>query len=67
MSLFRERAKVLLVDDEATILQGLKAQLRGLFAHRFTYETAESAPEAWEVLDELVDDGVEVVVRVRKQ
>jgi len=58
------RAAILLVDDERTILTSLKAQLKNLFGRRFSYETAESVPEAWEVLDELVEDGVSVVVIV---
>lgn len=58
------RPVILLVDDEQTILEGLKSQLRRLFGRRFGYETAESAPEAWEVIDELIADEVELVVIV---
>lgn len=57
-------AVILLVDDERTILQSLKQQLRRLFGARFHYETAEDVPEAWEVLEELHDGGARVVVIV---
>lgn len=49
-------AAVLLVDDEKTILDALRAQVRGLFGRRFVCETAEHVDEAWEVLDELTED-----------
>jgi len=58
------RPIILLVDDEKTILDSLRAELRTQFGRRFGYETAESAPEAWEVIEELVDRGVRVVVVV---
>lgn len=58
------RGVILLVDDEQTILSSLKSQLRNTFGRRFTYETAESANEAWELIDELVREGVSVVVIV---
>ena len=38
-------AVILLVDDERTLLQSLKQQLRRLFGARFQYETAEDVPE----------------------
>lgn len=48
---------VLLVDDDRTILQALREQLRALFGSRLACETAESAEEAWEVLAELQEGG----------
>lgn len=57
-------AAILVVDDEKTILDSLKGQLRILFGARFTYETAADAAEAWEVLDTLHDDGIAIVVVV---
>ena len=57
-------AVILLVDDEKTILDSLKQQLRHLFGARFQYETAEDVPEAWEVLAELEEDGTRVVLIV---
>ena len=58
------RPVILVVDDEQTILASLRDQLRRMFGHRFTYETAASAPEAWSVLDELVGEGATIVVIV---
>jgi CheY-like chemotaxis protein len=58
------RPAILVVDDEETILHSLKAQLKGMFGRRFTYETAPSVGEAWEILDELADEDVTVVVIV---
>ena len=57
-------AAILMVDDEKTILDSLKGQLRGIFGGRFSYETAEDAAEALEVLEELHAEGVRVVVVV---
>lgn len=53
---------ILCVDDEKIILDSLKTQLEIKFGERFMYETAESAEEAWEVIDELGDDDVEIVM-----
>lgn len=55
---------ILTVDDDKTVLDSLKAQLKLMFGKRFRYETAESANEAWEVVEELHDDGVRIVVVV---
>ncbi|NJP04255.1 MAG: response regulator [Chloroflexaceae bacterium] len=57
-------AAILCVDDEKVILDSLKRQLRRRFGSKYVYEVAESADEAWEVMEELVDDGVQVVVIV---
>ena len=53
---------ILCVDDEATILMSLKAQLKRLYEGRFSYETAESAEEAWEFLNELEQEGGAVAI-----
>ncbi len=57
-------AAFVLVDDEKTVLDSLKNELRRGFGDTYMYETAESAREAWEVIEELNDDGVRVVVVV---
>ena len=46
------------------ILQSLKTQIKKHFGNRYTYEFAESGYEAWEVIEELHDDNVEVLVLV---
>jgi DNA-binding NtrC family response regulator len=55
---------ILLVDDEKTILDSLRSQLRNLYGDSYEYETAETAAEAWEVLDDLLGEGMRVVVVV---
>jgi len=58
-----DRAFVL-VDDDKIVLDSLRGQLRRAFGPDFLYETAENVPEAWEVIDELHDDGLRTVVVV---
>ncbi len=55
---------IICVDDEVTILDSLKKQLKRKFGDRFIYEVAESAEEAWELIEELNEDGIEVIVIV---
>lgn len=55
---------VLCVDDENIILESLKEQLRRNFGNRYLYETANSANEAWTVIDELCADGIDILVIV---
>ena len=55
---------IICVDDEVVILDSLKKQLKRKFGDRFIYEVAESAEEAWELIEELNEDGIEVIVIV---
>ena len=55
---------IICVDDEVTILDSLKEQLKRKFGDRFIYEVAESAEEAWELVEELNEDNIEVIVIV---
>lgn len=55
---------ILCVDDELLILNTLKEQLLRRFGARYLYETASSALEAWEVIEELCTDGIEVLIIV---
>ena len=55
---------ILCVDDEEIVLTSLKEQIEDYFGDQFMYEIAESAEEAWEVIDELYEDEVEVLVIV---
>ncbi len=45
------------VDDDKTILMSLKAQLKYCLGADFSYEIAESAEEAWEVINEITAGG----------
>ncbi|MCF8298269.1 MAG: response regulator [Saprospiraceae bacterium] len=55
---------ILCVDDEPMILESLKEQLQKRFGADYFYETAENAQEGLEVVEELSDDGVNVLVIV---
>ncbi len=55
---------ILCVDDEVVILDSLKEQLKRKFGDRFIYEVAESAEEAWEVIEELQKDDVKIIAIV---
>ena len=55
---------MLCVDDEVVILDSLKEQLKRQFGDRFIYEVAESAAEAWEVIEELHEDDINVIAIV---
>ena len=58
------RKAILCVDDEEMILTSLKDQLRNHFKDSYQYEFAESADEAMEVVEELHEDGMEVLIIV---
>ena len=58
------QAGILCVDDEINILKVLKGQLRRLFGNQYIYEVAQSAEEAWVVIDELAEEGVKILIIV---
>lgn len=53
---------ILCVDDEAIIVLSLKQELKSSFGDRFRIESALSAEEALDALDELVAEGVKVIM-----
>jgi DNA-binding NtrC family response regulator len=55
---------ILCVDDEQIVLWNLRDQITRNFGDRFVYEVAESADEAWEVIEDLAEDGVKVIAIV---
>lgn len=55
---------ILCVDDEVLILDTLKEQLQRNFGQQYIYEMAESAGEAWEIIEELYDSGIRLLVIV---
>lgn len=57
-------AAILCVDDEASILKALKEQLRRCFGNQYIYEIAQSAEEAWIVIDELEQEGIQILTIV---
>jgi DNA-binding NtrC family response regulator len=52
----------LIVDDEAIVLLALKRELAFRYEKRFRIETALSAEEGLDVMNELIEEGVEVVL-----
>jgi CheY-like chemotaxis protein len=55
---------ILCVDDERTVLLGLRDQISKHFGNRYRYAIAESTHEAWEVIEELDLEGVQILVIV---
>lgn len=55
---------ILCVDDEEVILETLKEQLKRRLGHDYLYEGASDAIEAWEVLEDLVAEDLEVLIIV---
>ena len=57
-----KKSYILCVDDESVILRSMKSQLKQHYGNRFSYEFAESASEAFEILDEFNDDNINSIV-----
>ena len=55
---------ILCVDDEKVILESLKEQLKRRFGNQYLYEVAESAEEAWEIIEELHAEEIKVLILV---
>jgi DNA-binding NtrC family response regulator len=58
----KAKRAILCVDDEKIVLDSLQDQLRSTFGDEFEYEIAESVDEAWEVIEDLVSQGYEMVL-----
>lgn len=48
-----QRRVILFTDNEKSVLDGLLAQARNLWANAFDYETAQSTQKAWESIHEM--------------
>ncbi len=55
---------ILCVDDERIVLVSLRDQISKHFGDLYRYEVAESADEAWEVIEELCAEAIKVLVIV---
>lgn len=53
---------ILLVDDEKSVLDSLRDQLGAIYRDAVEFEAAESAEEAWEVLEALHAERTPVIV-----
>ena len=60
MSPSAERPVILCIDDESSVLEAVRGQLRDHLGPRFDIETATSGAEALEIIEELIEDGIEV-------
>lgn len=58
------KKSILCLDDEPTILTSLKGQLKRNFGSQYSYEFAESPEEALELIEELMEEGVELLLIV---
>ncbi|NBC83169.1 MAG: response regulator [Bacteroidetes bacterium] len=59
-----KKSAILCVDDESIILDSLIEQLQKELGNNYIYETAESADEGLEVLEELVEEQIDVLIIV---
>lgn len=55
---------ILCVDDEPTILKTLKTQIKEHFGSTYSYEVAENADDALELVEELIIEEDEIIVIV---
>jgi CheY-like chemotaxis protein len=55
---------ILCVDDEKIVLESLKRQLKEEFGATYSYEAAENAEDALEIIEELQEESTTVVVLV---
>jgi PAS domain S-box-containing protein len=56
------RQVIICVDDERTVLRSLKAELQEAVGNDYTIEIAESGEEALELIEEMLEDGDEVLL-----
>jgi response regulator RpfG family c-di-GMP phosphodiesterase len=55
---------ILCVDDEKFILDSLKTQLKERFGEKYAYEMADNADDAWELIEELKAEGMDILIIV---
>ncbi len=53
---------ILCVDDEKIILDSIRGQLQGKYGNQYIYESAQSADEAWEILEDLGEDQIDILL-----
>lgn len=57
-------AAILCVDDDVIVLDSLRRQIMGRLGQQYLCEVAENVDEAWEVIEELIDDEIQILVIV---
>jgi CheY-like chemotaxis protein len=55
---------ILCVDDETIILESLREQLERHFGEGYLYETAENAQEGFEIIEDLITEGIKILIIV---
>ncbi len=58
------RPVILFVDDEKLVLDSLLAQVRAAYESTYDFETAQSAEEAWEIIEEYHDRQRRIVLLI---
>ncbi|XDD52851.1 response regulator [Leptospira sp. WS4.C2] len=53
---------ILFVDDESIILMSMKSQVKQHFGEKYKYLTADNAKEAWDLIQELEEEGNSVSI-----
>lgn len=59
-----ERKAIICIDDEIIILNSLVEQLEKSFGTDYIYEQAESAEEAFELIEDLDEDEIDIAIIV---
>jgi len=59
-----DRPVILFVDDEKLVLDSLIAQARSAYEDTYDYETAQSAEEAWEIIEDYHDRQRRIVLLI---
>jgi len=57
-----KKLAILCVDDERIILDSLRIQIEKNFNNKYLFEYAESADEALEVIDDLIIEGIDLLL-----
>ena len=57
-----KKLAILCVDDERIILDSLRIQIEKSFNNIYLFEYAESAEEALEVIDDLINEGIDLLL-----
>lgn len=58
----KTKNSILFVDDESIILMSMKSQVKQHFGEQYKYLTADNAKEAWDLLQELEEEGNSVSI-----
>ncbi len=57
-----DKSAILCVDDEAIIVMSLIHELKTNLGERFIYESAMNAREAFQAIEDMIQEGIEVIL-----